>query len=89
MLLGILGALLALPLAAAIHMLVGELRVALPGEYVDDEAQRASDERGEREYRERADRMPAEQAAAVAVEISEQRRRHGNGDASPPANKHS
>jgi predicted PurR-regulated permease PerM len=70
-LMGIVGALLALPLAAAIRMLVEELRVDLPGENVDDAAQRARDLRSEREYETRTDGQPATAAAAIAVEISE------------------
>jgi putative heme transporter len=73
-LMGIVGALMALPLAAAIRMLVEELRVELPGESSDDAPQRASDARAEQEYAERSEGMPAEQAAAIAVEISEERR---------------
>ena len=72
-LLGIPGALLALPVAAAIRMLVEELRIELPGEDVDDSAVRIRDAKAEREYRRRADGLPAENAAAIAVEISEQR----------------
>ena len=69
---GILGALLALPIAAAALMLVEELRIELPGESVqpEDVEQRRQDHRAEREYERRAESMPAEQAAAVAVEIT-------------------
>lgn len=74
-LLGIIGALLALPVAAALLMLVEELRVELPGqqEQADDVEIRERDERGEEEYERRAEGMPAEQAAAIAVEISADR----------------
>ncbi len=74
---GLVGALLALPLAAAALMLLEELRVALPGESVQpgDLAQQRADRRGEREYERRAASMTAEQAAAVAVEISGDRKR--------------
>jgi predicted PurR-regulated permease PerM len=71
-LLGILGALLSLPLAASLRMLVEELRVDLPGENVDDTPLREQDERAEREYELRSDGAPAKQAAAIAVEISEE-----------------
>jgi len=70
-LMGIIGALLALPLAAGIRMLVEELRVDLPGESVNDAAQRARDASAEREYEARTDGVPATDAAAIAVEISE------------------
>ncbi len=73
---GIIGALLALPLAAAALMLVEELRVELPGEAVTpaDIAQRREDNRGEQEYERRAEHMPAAQAAAIAVKISGDRK---------------
>lgn len=74
-LLGIVGALLALPVAAAMLMLVEELRVELPGqqEQAKDVEIRKRDDRGEEEYERRAEGMPAEQAAAIAVEISTDR----------------
>jgi predicted PurR-regulated permease PerM len=74
---GLVGALLALPLAAAVLMLVEELRVELPGEVVqpEDLAQQRADSRGEREYERRAESMPADQAAAIAVEISGERKK--------------
>jgi hypothetical protein len=72
-LMGITGALLALPTAAAIRMLMLAWRGALPGECVDDERVRARDEQAERQYAEQAQGAPAEQAAAIALQISEQR----------------
>ncbi len=74
-LLGIAGALLALPVAAAVLMLIEELRVELPGqqEQAEDVAVRERDDRGEEEYERRAEGMPAELAAAIAVEISTDR----------------
>jgi predicted PurR-regulated permease PerM len=76
-LLGIIGALLALPAAATLLMLIEELRVDLPGEAEKTENMelRKMDERGEREYVRRTEGMPAEQAAAVAVEISGDRKK--------------
>jgi predicted PurR-regulated permease PerM len=75
-LMGLLGALLALPVAATIMMLIEELRVDLPGEQeqASDTAQRARDEMEEEEYERRTDGVAAEQAAAIAVEISVDRR---------------
>jgi len=72
---GIPGALLSLPVAAAVLMLIEELRVELPGqlEQAEDIEIRERDDRGEEEYERRADGMPAEQAAAIAVEISTDR----------------
>lgn len=73
-LMGIVGAFLALPAAAAIRMLFEELRVSLPGEQVDDPDLRERDEQAEREYRLRTDGVPAEEAAAIALEISDAQR---------------
>jgi len=74
---GIVGALLALPLAAAVLMLIEELRVDLPGETIqpEDIAQRREDIRSEKEYERRAESMTAGEAAAVAVEISGTRKK--------------
>jgi predicted PurR-regulated permease PerM len=67
---GIIGALLALPIAAALRMLIEELRVDLPGDDTDDPRLRARDARAERTYaRETAGASP-EEAAAVATEIA-------------------
>jgi len=76
-LLGIAGALLALPVAAAVLMLIEELRVELPGqqEQAEDVETKERDNRGEEEYERRAEGMPAEQAAAIAVEISADRQK--------------
>ena len=76
-LLGIVGALLALPVTAGILMLIEELRVELPGEIVGiEEAKlRKKDDRGEQEYERRTEGMPAEQAAAIAVEMSDVRKK--------------
>jgi predicted PurR-regulated permease PerM len=79
-LMGMTGALLALPAAAAVRMLIEELRIDLPGEEIDDSKVRARDERSEEEYERRAEGIPAKQAAAIAVEIAEERRDH---DAAP------
>jgi predicted PurR-regulated permease PerM len=72
-LMGIPGALLALPVAAAVRMLVEELRVDLPGENVDDTSVRDEDAREERDYERRAEGRPAAEAAAIAVEMTEKR----------------
>lgn len=77
---GIAGALLALPVAAAVLMLIEELRVELPGqqEQAADVEIKERDDRGEEEYERRAEGMPAELAAAIAVEISADRRKEEN-----------
>ena len=74
-LMGILGALLALPVAATVMMLIEELRVELPGEQeqLDDTHVREADDRGEDEYERRTEGVGAEEAAAIAVEISQER----------------
>ena len=74
---GVVGALLALPIAAAALMLVEELRFELPGETMqpEDFEQRREDHRSEREYERRTDNLPAEQAAAIAVEIEGERKK--------------
>ena len=75
-LMGIVGALLALPVAAAVMMLIEELRVELPGEQElgADVRVREADDRGEKEYERRAEGVGAEEAAAIAIEISQDRR---------------
>jgi predicted PurR-regulated permease PerM len=80
-LLGVLGALLALPLAAAVRMVVQELRVELPGETVSNNEILARDERAETEYAHLAAGAPAKEAAAIAVQIAEGIRKQ---DATPP-----
>jgi predicted PurR-regulated permease PerM len=79
-LMGILGALLALPVAATVMMLIEELRVELPGEQqqIEDTHMREADDRGEDEYERRTEGVGAEQAAAIAVEISRDRREEEN-----------
>jgi predicted PurR-regulated permease PerM len=74
---GILGALLALPVAATIMMLIEELRVELPGkqERVTDVEQRVGDEREEKEYVRRTVGVPVEESAAIAASISDDRRK--------------
>ncbi len=69
---GIPGALLSLPVASALLMLIQELRVELPGqqEQAVDVQTRVL---GEAEYERRAEGMPAAEAAAIAVEIATDR----------------
>jgi hypothetical protein len=69
---GIAGALLALPVAAALLMLVEELKVDLPGEVTlpGDRQTIHSDQVGEAEYLRRTKGMGAEEAAAVATEMT-------------------
>ncbi|MFZ6639196.1 AI-2E family transporter [Undibacterium sp. TC4M20W] len=78
---GIGGALLALPVAATLLMLIDELKVELPGESLQakDLAVQRDDIVGEAEYLRRTDGMPAEAAAGIALEISGDRK-HSEGD---------
>jgi putative heme transporter len=73
---GIAGALLALPVASAVLMLVHELRVDLPGEteQPEDRVVRRKDERQEREYEQRTEAAPVGEASAIAVEIARERK---------------
>jgi predicted PurR-regulated permease PerM len=82
---GIVGAFLSLPLAAAVLMLIEELRVVLPGEPKElwSAIHREKDTLSEEEYRRRTDGLPAEQAAAIALEISRVHRKKKS--ASPPS----
>jgi predicted PurR-regulated permease PerM len=76
-LMGIVGAFLALPAAATIRMLIEEFGGGLPGEseQVRGMIRRRKEDRGEEEYLRRTEGMPAEEAAAIAVEISRIRRK--------------
>ncbi|HEX7646113.1 MAG TPA: AI-2E family transporter [Noviherbaspirillum sp.] len=72
-LLNVVGALLALPVAAAILMLVDELQVDLPGESeAIKEAQPSKQEVvREEEYVRRTEGVPVEKAAAVAIKLAD------------------
>lgn len=71
---GIVGALLALPVAATILMLIEELRVELPGDNKEPATVQVEkqEQRREEEYLRRTENMPAERAAEVAINMSEQ-----------------
>jgi predicted PurR-regulated permease PerM len=83
-LMGIVGALLALPVAAAIRMLIEELRITLPGEQLDDAVVRSRDATSEKEYAQRSEGVPAAQAAAIAIEISEDRQHEDDAQMQSP-----
>jgi predicted PurR-regulated permease PerM len=70
-LLGIAGALLALPFAATLRMLAEELPVELPGEEGEDPEVQAQDARAQAEYEAAAAGVPALKAASLAVAIAE------------------
>ena len=67
---GVVGALLALPVAAGLLMLVEELRLELPGDDSDDPELRARDARAERLYARRSAGASAEDAAKVAGKLA-------------------
>jgi predicted PurR-regulated permease PerM len=75
-LLGIVGALLALPIAAGLQMVVRELRVELPGETPPDEATRARDERAEHIYEQLTEGATAADAGVIAGELAHKMRKH-------------
>ena len=81
---GIAGALLALPVAATILMLIDELGMEMPGEDAqrEDVELRQQDQRSEAEYERRTHGMPADQASAVAAEISHAQKKER--DEAPP-----
>ena len=83
---GIPGALLSLPVASALLMLIEELRVELPGqqEQAVDVQTRVRDELGEAEYERRAEGMPAAEAAAIAVEIATDRHKEESSSPAKP-----
>ena len=67
----------AICVAATVMMLVEELRVNLPGEHdgLVATSVREAGELAEEEYERRTDGVAVEQAAAIAVEISDERRK--------------
>lgn len=67
---GILGALLALPVAAAIRMLLVEIGPDLPGDIEADDGRRARAERAQIEYELLSSGKDAVEAAAIALEIT-------------------
>jgi predicted PurR-regulated permease PerM len=69
-LMGILGALIALPIAAGVQMVVRELRVELPGESPQDDKSKARDERAEMVYERMTDGVPAAEAGVIASELA-------------------
>ena len=66
LLLGVIGALLALPIAAGLQMMLAELRVELPGDDSDDRVAQARDAKTEADY----ERMSAGASAPEAGQIA-------------------
>lgn len=81
-LLGIVGALLALPIAAGLQMVVRELRVELPGETPPDATTRARDERAEYIYEQLAEGVTAADAGVIAGELAHKLRQDERAGAS-------
>jgi len=75
-LMGITGALLALPIAAGLQMVVRELRVELPGETPPDASTRARDERAEHIYERLVEGATAADAGVIAGELARKLRRN-------------
>ena len=73
-LLGIVGALLALPIAAGLRMMLTTLRVELPGDQPVGLNDRREDAEAERELERRTLGLPTERAAAIAMDIAEEQR---------------
>ncbi len=71
-LLGVVGALLALPIAAGIRVLVEDLRIELPGEQPGEQSNRATQDEAEARYAERAEGASAIEAAVLATTFAEQ-----------------
>jgi predicted PurR-regulated permease PerM len=71
-LLGIVGALLALPLAAGVRVLVEQLRIDLPGEQPGEAARRAADAEAEATYLAQASGSSAAESAAIATNLAEE-----------------
>jgi len=69
-LMGIVGALLALPIAAGLQMVVRELRVELPGETPRDATTRARDEKAEHIYEQLTEGATAADAGVIADELA-------------------
>lgn len=71
-LLGLLGALLALPIAAGIRVLVEDMRIELPGEQPGEQSERAAEEEAEERYQQRTDGATAVESAVLANAMAEQ-----------------
>ncbi len=71
-LLGVVGAVLALPIAAGIRVLVEDLRIELPGDQPGEDAQRERDEQVELTFADRAVGASAVEAAQIATELAQE-----------------
>ena len=71
-LLGVVGALLALPMAAGIHVLIENYRIGLPGDQPGDKEERAEAAQAEATYAAQPQGTSAMESAMRATEIAEQ-----------------
>jgi predicted PurR-regulated permease PerM len=69
-LLGVMGALLALPIAAGLQMILEELRVEMPGDDSDDRTVRARDAKAEATYERMSAGSTAPEAGLIARELA-------------------
>src|SRR5205085_8555033 len=70
MLLGMMGALLALPIAAGLQMILEELRVELPGDDSDDRPERARNAKTEATYERMSAGSTAPEAGQIATNLA-------------------
>ena len=82
LLLGVIGALLALPIAAGLQMMVAELRVDLPGDDSDDRTAQARDARTEATYERMSAGATAPEAGQIAKNLAHDIREADSVDAS-------
>jgi len=73
-LLGVMGALLALPVAAGLQMIVQELRVELPGDDSDDRPERARNAKTEETYERMSAGSTAPEAGRIATDLAHELR---------------
>jgi hypothetical protein len=84
-LLGVLGALLALPVAAGVRMIFAELHFAYPGDDRHDTDEAALEAASDRDFEARTIGVSATAAAAIATEIAGRgREEHVDERAAPP-----
>jgi predicted PurR-regulated permease PerM len=86
-LLGVVGALLALPMAAGIRVLIENYRISLPGDQPGEKEERIEEAHAEVVYAEQAHGTSAVEAAMLATEIAEQLQEETEeetGESNPP-----
>ncbi len=79
-LMGVLGALLALPIAAGLLMILEELRVEMPGDDSVDRSERARDAKTEATYEQMSAGTTAPEAGQIAKNLAHDIRDAGQGD---------